>query len=157
MLIPAIGGTAREVAKVDASGSRMSWTPDSRWLVLSARASADEPYGIWLFSPETGERRRLIYPPNNLPRRTDWVYGDTACSLSPDGRVLVFARTLGTYNFGLYRVWLTPDLRPEGPPQKVTEQTYIMLADMDWVGQREIVFSDGGFAEYGSPANPPLD
>ena len=69
----------------------MSWTPDSRWLVLSARESADEPFEIWLLSVETGERRRLLPRLKDLPRTTevdfrgfrDAVFRPTgACSFS---------------------------------------------------------------------------
>jgi serine/threonine protein kinase len=144
MLIPAIGGgTPREVAKADAFSSRMSWTPDSRWLLLSARESSDEPFEIWLLSAETGEHRRLLPRLEGLPRTADYFIGDTASSLSPDGRVLVFARTLSTFSYKPYAVWLTPDLRPEGPPRKLTDQTYGYIGDLDWAGDREVVFSDG--------------
>ena len=147
MAIPAIGGgAAREVAKVDAAASSiMSWTPDSRWLILSARESADEPYGIWLLSAETGERRRLLPRLESLPVTAEFDFGDFGAGLSPDGRVLVFARTLATFSFKLYAVWLTPDLRPEGPARKLTDQTYASLGGRDWAGEREIVFChDGG-------------
>src|ERR1039457_4642070 len=125
MLIPAIGGgAAREVAKVDAYNSRMSWTPASGGLFPPAGEPAEEPYGIWLLSAETGERRRLLPRLESLPGGADYVFGDIGPSLSPDGRVLVFARTLATYSCKLYAVWLTPDLRPEGPARKLTDQTY---------------------------------
>jgi dipeptidyl aminopeptidase/acylaminoacyl peptidase len=74
----------------------------------------------------------------------DYLFGDEEASLSPDGRVLVFARTLSTYNYKLYAVGLTTDLRPEGPPRKLTDRTFGLSFGLDWVGEREIVFSDGG-------------
>ena len=144
MLIPAIGGGApRQLAKVDtAEQSSLSWTPDARRLVLSARESEDEAYGIWLLSTETGERHRLLPPPlEKVPHGAVWGYGDTMSSLSPDGRVLVFARSLSTYNFNLYAVSLTRDLHPERPAQKLTDQTGQNLTGMAWAGEREIVFS----------------
>jgi Tol biopolymer transport system component len=144
MLIPSIGGTAtREVAKLAVYGSSMSWTPDSRWLVLSARESADGPFEIWLLSTETGERRRLLPRLESRPRDAVYAFGDVEASLSPDGRVLVFARTLRSYNYKLYSVGLTSDLRPEGPVRKLTDQTFGDTNGLDWVSEREIVFSDG--------------
>jgi eukaryotic-like serine/threonine-protein kinase len=142
MLVSAIGGgTPREVAKVDAPNvSRLSWTPDARWLILSARESKDEPFGIWRVSVETGERRRLLPPPGKVPQSAGWEYGDTVSNLSPDGRVLVFARSLSTYKTKLYGVRLTPDLRPEGPAQKLTDQNYVSIMGIAWAGNREIVF-----------------
>jgi Tol biopolymer transport system component len=140
MLIPALGGVPpRELAKVQASYySHMSWTPDARWLVLSARRSAAESCGIWLVSAETGEQRTLL-PSHGTPNGQG-LDGDMAGDLSPDGRVLVFARSLGNYNLGLYAVKLTRDLRPEGPAQKLTDQTYSEIRGMAWAGEREIVF-----------------
>jgi Tol biopolymer transport system component/serine/threonine protein kinase len=148
MLIPSIGGTmTREVAKLNVFGSRMSWTPDSRSLVLSARESADGPFEIWLLSTETGVRRRLLPRLESRPRIVEYGFGDGEASLSPDGRMLVFARTLSTYNYKLYAVGLAKDLRPEGPARKLTDQTFGYIYGLDWVGEREIVFSgnDGLF------------
>jgi Tol biopolymer transport system component len=143
MLIPSIGGTPREVAKLNVFGSRMSWTPDSRWLLLAARESTDGPFEIWLLSAETGERRRLLPRLESHPRTVEHAFGDNWASLSPDGRMLVFARTLKTYNYELYGVGLTQDLRPEGPIRKLTDQTFASMLGLDWASEREIVFSNG--------------
>lgn len=147
MLIPAIGGgTPRELLKVDApSRSAISWTPDARWLIISARESAEEPFGIWRVSAETGEHYPVLPRPEKLPTGlSTWEYGDTIASLSPDGRVLVFARSLSTYIFNLYTVRLTKDLRPEGTPRKLTDQTYENIGGFAWANEREIIFSDMG-------------
>jgi Tol biopolymer transport system component len=140
MLVPALGGGApRELAKMDIAGQSISWTPDARWLVLSARESTHEPYGIWVVSAETGEHRPLLPPPKKLPERVD-EYGDVESSLSPDGRVIVFARSVGHLSYRLYAARLTPDLRPEGPAQKLTDQTYPGISGITWAGERQIVF-----------------
>ncbi len=144
MLIPAIGGAPRELTKLRAYGSRMSWTPDSRWLILSARESMDEPYGIWMLSAETGECRRLLPLLEIPPGTSDVAFGDIASILSPDGRVLVLVRTFATNNYNLYAVSLSPELRPEGAARKLTDQAYGEMDGVDWVGEREIVFSDTG-------------
>ena len=122
MLIPAIGGSARAVTRMDVSSdaTKISWTPDSRWLILPARESVQEMYGIWRVSVETGERRRVIPPPEkNPPALAGWNFGDLLSSLSPDGRTLVFLRSLRTWHYDLYTVRLTADLRPEGPVLKL--------------------------------------
>ncbi len=144
LLVPAIGGAPREVAKVVVSGSTLQWSLDSRWLFLSARESPNEPFGIWLLSVETGERRRLLPPLENLPGNSDLSFGDIASSLSPDGRTLVLDRTLATNTYNLYAVSLTPDLRPEGPVRKLTDHAFGEIDGVDWVSQREIIFSDAG-------------
>jgi Tol biopolymer transport system component len=142
MLIPAIGGgTPRELAKLDAPLCRMSWTPDSRWLLVSVRESPDEPYGLWLLSAETGERRRLLPRLSVLPTTTTWNFGDFSPSLSPDGRVLVFSRSVVTWQLNLFKVRLTPDLRPEGPPEKLTDRNYTCIGEISWPSEGEIVFS----------------
>ena len=144
MLIPSLGGAPREVAKAQTRGSRLRWTPDSRFLLFSARESANEPFGIWLLSIETGERRRLLPRLESPPGTGDVAFGDIGSSLSPDGRVLILIRTLATSNVELYAVSLTPDLRPEGPPRKVTDHAYGVIDGLDWVDDREIIFSDTG-------------
>jgi Tol biopolymer transport system component len=139
MLIPSIGGSAHEVAKMDVGNSTLSWSPDGRWLVLSARESERELNGIWRVSVETGERQRMIPPPaSKLPATTSGHFGDFMGSLSPDGRVLVFLRSLSTYHYDLYTVRVTPDLQPEGPVLKLLG----LIGDYDsitWSGEREIV------------------
>jgi len=139
MLIPAVGGTPRELWRVDGDWSRMAWTPDSRWLIVSARESEDEPYSIWLLSPATGEHRRLIPSLGKIPRVDD-RYGDHDGALSPDGKVLVFARNLSTATFKLYAVWLTEDMRPQGAAQSLTDQRYHEISGITFTSQREIIF-----------------
>jgi Tol biopolymer transport system component/DNA-binding winged helix-turn-helix (wHTH) protein len=142
MLIPAIGGAVREVAKLQACC--LSWTPDSRWLVLTTRESPNEPFSIWRVSAETGERRRFLSPPlQKLPQNTDWVYGDIGGSLSPDGRMLVFARSISTWVFKLYAMRVSPDLQPVGPVEELTDQTSQQVPDISWASDREIIFSAG--------------
>ncbi len=145
MLVPAIGGPSRELTKVDADGylSQMSWTPDSRWLVVSARESENEPYGIWLISAETGERRAL-FSSSGTPGEGSTDLGDFAGPLSPDGRMLVFVKSLGSWVYKLYVLRLTRDLRPDGPPRELTDQPRSFIAGMTWAGEREIVFSADG-------------
>jgi len=143
MLIPAIGGSARAVIRMDVptDATKISWTPDSRWLILPARESVQEMYGIWRVSVDTGERRRVIpLPAKNPPPLAGWDYGDFLSSLSPDGRTLVFLRSLRSWHYDLYTVRLTADLRPDGPvqelPARVEPWYYNAIA---WSGDREIV------------------
>jgi Tol biopolymer transport system component/DNA-binding winged helix-turn-helix (wHTH) protein len=144
MLIPAIGGSPRAVTRMDVSRytTKISWTPDSRWLILSARESVQEMCGIWRVSVETGERRRLIPPPEKMPpASTGGNFGDVLSSLSPDGRTLVFIRSLRTWYYDLYTVRLTAELRPEGPALKLPAP--VSAGDdfhgVAWSGDREIV------------------
>ncbi len=158
MLIPAIGGgSPRELAKLDVPLCRMSWTPDSQWLIVSGREAPEEPYGLWLLSAETGERRRLLPRIAVLPIATTWSLGDFSPSLSPDGRVLVFSRSVVTWQLNLYKVRLTPDWQPEGPPEKLTNSNYTCIGEISWASDGEIVFSGGSelFRMRASAGNTP--
>jgi Tol biopolymer transport system component/DNA-binding winged helix-turn-helix (wHTH) protein len=143
MLIPAIGGSPRAVTHMDVApfATKISWTPDSHWLIVPARESAEEMYGIWRVSVETGERRRVMPPPEKMPHAsTGWGFGDLLSSLSPDGRTLVFMRSLKTFHYDLYTVRLRADLRPEGPALKLPPQIETWgYKDIAWSGDREIV------------------
>jgi len=143
LLIPAIGGSARVVTRMDLppDATKISWTPDSHWLIFPARESVEEMYGIWRVSAETGERRRVIPAPERMaPTSTGWSFGDFLSSLSPDGRTLVFLRSLKNFHYDLYTVRLRADLRPEGPALKLPPQIqtwgYKAIA---WSGDGEIV------------------
>ena len=55
--IPALGGAERRVASFVLDSSRrptsLSWTPDGKWVAVGGKASASEPFGLWL----VGDRR----------------------------------------------------------------------------------------------------
>ena len=142
MLVPSIGGSAREVANLDvADACTLSWTPDARWLILSARESPDEPYSIWRVSVDTGELRPVLPPPaRKIASVPGWSFGDLLSSLSPDGRTLVFFRSLSTWHFDLYYVGLTRELQANGTasrlPVPIDAQVFNSIA---WSGEKEIV------------------
>jgi Tol biopolymer transport system component/DNA-binding winged helix-turn-helix (wHTH) protein len=148
LLVPSIGGPERRIAKADLGSAYwsggISWTPDAKWLVVSTRESANEPYGIWLLSVDTGERHRLLPPPAaTLPGE---IQGDISGGLSPDGRALAFARSAGSYLFHLYTVRLTRDFEPEGRPQPLVGQSYPFFLGITWASNRDIVYSVGDVA-----------
>ena len=147
VLVPSIGGPERTIAKIDwkpgAGWSAISWTPDAKWLVVSTRESPNEPYGIWLLSVETGERRRLLPPPAATSSARQYGPGDFYGTLSPDGRVLAFARTAGTWLFHLYTVRLTRGFKPEGQPELLVDQSYPSLKGIAWANNRDLVYSAG--------------
>ena len=92
---------------------------------------------------KVGERRRLLPRIAVLPIATTWSFGDFSPSLSPDGRVLVFSRSVVTWQLNLYKVRLTPDWQPEGPPEKLTNSNYTCIGEISWASDGEIVFSGG--------------
>jgi len=150
LLVPSIGGPERRIAKVDMAvdSSVMQggfWTLDGKWLVVSTRDSPNEPYGIWLLSVETGERHRLLPPPAAV-LQADFPQGDFLGGLSPDGRVLAFARTVRDYVFHLYTVRLTRDFKPEGTPRLLVDKDYPSFMGLTWASNRDIVYSIGGYS-----------
>jgi Tol biopolymer transport system component/DNA-binding winged helix-turn-helix (wHTH) protein len=142
LLVPSIGGLERTVARIDVppNFSSLFWTPDARWLVLSARTSSTGPYGIWLLSAETGEFRRLIPPPACGPGR--WA-GDFAGTLSRDGRTLAFARNTGGSSFRLYELQISKELRAVGEPLAISDQGYPWFAGAAWAANGDLVYSAG--------------
>jgi len=150
LLVPSIGGPERRIARADVAcdGSVMQgvfWTLDGKWLVVSTRDSPNEPYGLWLLSAETGERHRLLPPPT--AEGGDFPLGDFAGALSPDGRILAFARTVRNFVFHLYTVRLTRDFKPEGTPQLLVSQSYTGFMGMTWASNRDIVYSVGEYSD----------
>jgi serine/threonine protein kinase len=94
LLISPIGGPERKLAEIAADTSTyifswappfLSWSPDSKYLVTMDRLSAEEPYGLFIISVSSGEKRRLTMPPAT-------ALADGNPAISPDGHALAFVR-----------------------------------------------------------------
>jgi len=158
MLIPALGGAERVIAETASAeiaytyiGSRaLTWSPDGGQLVISDRAAASEPLGLFLLAVDTGEKRRLTSP--KAP-----VTSDLSPAFSPNGRLLAFARTLGVQSADLCLISLSSNLRPEGEPKLLT-QDHQGNDSPTWLDDRELVFSssrDGTETLWRMRANGP--
>jgi Tol biopolymer transport system component/DNA-binding winged helix-turn-helix (wHTH) protein len=92
-LVPASGGAESFVATLRRAAvpphPRIVDWYDGRALVVVDQNSRGEPFSLVRLSVETGERLPLTSPP---PRS----YGDYHPAISPDGRMLAFARSLST-------------------------------------------------------------
>ena len=142
VLIPAIGGLERTITTVNSSrSSRLIWTPDAKWLILSLREAPGEPNGMWALSPETGERRRILPPPPVVTHPDDDTQGDLVEAVSPDGLTLAFARGEAEGIHRLYALRLTRELQPNGKPWVVTDRSYGLFYGAVWTSGGEIVFS----------------
>jgi serine/threonine protein kinase len=109
MLIPALGGPERKLAefpvRVNASGLKPTWSPDSKWVIVPA--SAGERMALFRVSVETGESIQITNP--------DLELEDRYPSISADGTALVFTRNHQLYGTGdLYQVRLDGDAKPVG-------------------------------------------
>jgi Tol biopolymer transport system component/tRNA A-37 threonylcarbamoyl transferase component Bud32 len=141
MRIPALGGTEREIAEVFApdvtiafSNVSTAWTPDGRWVLASASVSTGTAAALNLFSVDSDEKRQLTRPPTN-------DFGDGYPSFSPDGRTLAFLRYSAQFTADVYVLPITPDLRANGEPRRLTSDN-VTIYGLAWTADgAAIVFS----------------
>ena len=146
VLIPQRGGRERVLAELDFSraktaleGPYLTWTPDSKWLVSPVPEAGQGVWSLYLFSVETGEKRKLTSPPAELG-----AGGDTAPAFSPDGRVLAFARRFAEPSrSGLHLLRLAEDYMPRGEPERIALDN-LWNSNATWTPDgQEIVFATG--------------
>ena len=141
-LVPALGGMEQRVSDISGFGfaldlgTHLTWSIDSKWLVVPDKGSPKEPYGLFLLSIETGEKRRLTTPPHES-------IGDSSPSFSPSGRKLAFVRDSSALMAGLYLLTLSKGLTPEGNPRQLTSPNRYTHSPTWTADDREIVFSSG--------------
>ena len=134
-LVPALGGAERKLTGVWANrfgfGSHtwIHWSPDGKWLVVSDKTSAEEPFSLFLLSPETGEKRRVTSPPAS-------VVGDCSPAFSPDGQRVAFVRVISALVGEIYLVSVNG-----GEPKRLTFDG-AGVSNLAWTPNgREIVFA----------------
>jgi Tol biopolymer transport system component/DNA-binding winged helix-turn-helix (wHTH) protein len=149
--IPAIGGTARKVTDVQlfhaqrrrtlaVEDGRIAWHPGGQWLVVSDQGSAREPLALFLVSAETGEKRKLTFPPDVVYPR---AAGDWWPAFSPDGRALAFSRGISDAVRELYLIRMSDDLRVEGEPTRITFLEGQAIEPAWWPDGENILFASG--------------
>jgi Tol biopolymer transport system component len=111
VMVPPIGGQERIVSEGPYWGP-ITWSPDSRWIVLSSPLGVHGPVGLVAVDVATGEQRRLTRPPQEN-------CADAEPAVAPDGKSLVFSRDLGSTS-ELYRLAIHPDFTTETEPQPLT-------------------------------------
>jgi serine/threonine protein kinase/Tol biopolymer transport system component len=145
LTVPALGGPERLVAEVAAVnwrnkgffGPYLAWTPGGKSLVVVDRGARGQPYGLFLLSLDSGEKRRLTIPPAD-------IHGDNGPAFSPDGRSLAFRRIIANHISDIFVLPLAADFSPAGEPRSLT--THAFAASPAWTPDgREVVFSDGAF------------
>jgi len=142
--IPPLGGVERKVyetkfsTKNQLSGRRVTWTPDSKGIVISEREADADPNALFLVLLGTGERRRLTAPPSGF-------YGDADPAFSPDGSLFSFLRMRDLDAMDLYLIHVTPEYEPVGEPEILTDRVPVkwrnILGHAWGIGGKEIVLS----------------
>ncbi|SPF52821.1 Serine/threonine protein kinase [Candidatus Sulfopaludibacter sp. SbA4] len=137
-LVSPLGGGERKVAEGTFPGnaealSGLSWSPDSKFLAVSAVEGPGQSPSIYTVRLEDGEKRRLTTP---APATRDFQP-----AISPDGRRLAFARCAYSYAYcGIYVVDLAPDYRAAGAPRLLGTAGGAM-ADPAWTADgKDIVY-----------------
>jgi Tol biopolymer transport system component len=132
--VPSLGGTKRLVTSIvpaapDQDSRVLAWSADGLSLLVSDRASANEPAAIFSVSLQNGQKRRLTSPPSS-----GWGDGDP--ELSPDGRTLAFIRWENDSVGDIYTAPLSG-----GAPRRITNDGK-RIGGLAWSSDAEtIVFS----------------
>lgn len=141
-LIPALGGTERQLLEVSIpesewlAGPYLAWLPGNNWLIYTNKDAPEHPPGLFMVNVESRETRRVANPPLG-------IMGDSSPAVSPDGSQLVFTRMTGMGPADLYAVKLDKDYSPEGEPQRISFFNWAQ-AGASWTPQgRNVVFSYG--------------
>jgi Tol biopolymer transport system component len=143
LVIPALGGAERRVASLvlDSSrrSTRLSWSPDGKWIAIGGKPSDSEPFGLWLVQIDGVEKRRLT-----TPSSPDWL-ADYAPVFSPDGRRIAFIRGKAT-KAALFILPVSPAMTPLGQPvQVVSDPRWTSIQGLAWTPDgRSLLFSRGG-------------
>jgi Tol biopolymer transport system component/DNA-binding winged helix-turn-helix (wHTH) protein len=136
-VVPALGGTPKELYSEESVFEEhigmlplFSWSPDSRYLAVSALSTPEKRPTITLVSLRDSSRQPLTSPP---PEYSDWCP-----AFSPDGKSIAFLRASGP---GLVDdLYVVPTLG--GAPKRLTSDNSPMDGPLAWTpDSREIIFS----------------
>ena len=135
-VISPLGGGERKVADTRAAVllKTMAWTSDSSSLVVSELTSSICA-SLFVISIETGQKTRLTWPPEPS-------IGDGWPAISPDGRIVAFARYSQDTSANIHIAPITG-----GEPRQVTADKASIFG-LAWTPDGELVFSsdrDGAF------------
>jgi len=125
ILIPALGGPERNLTEVLISemgwlpSPFLSWTPDSRSIVVTDKVQAGRPAALFLLDVQIGEKRQITFPPSG-------ILGDGCAAISPDGHTLAFCRCaqLGAWLTDLYTLELNAGTVPQRETKQLTADSY---------------------------------
>ena len=135
-VVPALGGTPKQIYSEEGvfkehigHRPRFSWSPDGKYLAVSAISTQGRRPTITLVSLQNSSRVALTSPP---PQSSDWNP-----SFSPDGKSIVFLRSSGS---GLVDdLYIIPAIG--GEPRRLTSDQRTLEGPFAWTpDSREIIF-----------------
>lgn len=147
-LVPAAGGPEVKLADTTTADNRpyhpvVAWSPDSKWLVITDLPDRSDPRPcLFLFSVETGERRRLTTVPAD-------ARSDVAPVLSWDGRRLAFLRNVTIARNDIYVLPLTRAYAPASEPYRLDTKDVSGIASIAWLPDNRRVIAANGW-RYGA-------
>ena len=144
-VVPALGGAERKLLTLGPNPGwpglpTLAWSPDGKFIAFTYKAQKEQPFKIFLLSPDTFERHALTSPAaENV--------GDFNPAFSPDGKSVAFARQSSGSLADIYVVPITG-----GEPSRLTFDNASLAGLAFTENGREIIFSssraDGGSSEY---------
>jgi Tol biopolymer transport system component/serine/threonine protein kinase len=130
--------------RIEAVGRQLHWSPGGRELAVVDKASAAEPFAIYLVRVADGTKERLTAPPLGS-------IGDSSPEFSPDGTAISFLRSPSS---GIGEVWVVP-IGHGAAARRLTTGNRGILSQTWAPDGRTIVFSSGrtgGYALWATPA-----
>jgi eukaryotic-like serine/threonine-protein kinase len=147
VVVPSRGGPEREVLETLKVGGLgfgqvLSWSADSRILVVGASASVETPEVLTAVDVATGETRRVTTPP---PAGRS----DSLPSVSPDGRMLAFVRRSGVLTGELHVQALSTGFAPIGEPRRLLADGRFYHGVAWSANGRDVIVSSGNQGDVG--------
>jgi len=142
-VISSLGGAERKLADIFpyrpvVIGNTLNYSPDGKLLALPDKQSQEEPFSIYTFAVQSGEKTKLTSPPAGS-------VGDLFPAYSPNSPTLAFVRSVSIAAADIYL--LAPGA---GEPQRLTFDN-TSIRGLSWTSDgKEIVFaSRRGGSNYG--------
>ena len=135
IIIPALGGTERSVAKLFSGNYSISFSPDGQSIAVIDTENSTEggQFAVYTINIETGERRRVTAP-------AEFV-GETTPRFSPDGKSLAFIRIAkenpNIPDFGNQDLFVVPV--GGGEPRQITSDGLI-INSLAWGADGEHIY-----------------